>query len=254
VHSNMSTKMYNSLGIGCSFTNQNYKFREHEKKLFGKDRIPWSTWDHLVANYYEWNHLNIGQSGRGLDWMVDTIHSVDTSLYDVLIVGGSTWDRFTTAYYNPATLRYSHIVMKGDTEATLPYEPNVEYAIAHTLSNIISLIHHCIINDKKLIYAQILPPFDHYQHKLSQYKQIKNLKHCERYMLKNKMFETIEKYRNHPNINILGWPFYEMLGGSSVWIWNDKKICISNDDRHPNAKGHIFIAERITDLLGEIKK
>ena len=71
----MSTKMYNSLGIGCSFTNQNYKFREDEKKLYRKDQIPWSTWDHLVANYYEWNHLNIGESGRGLDWM-DFINGV----------------------------------------------------------------------------------------------------------------------------------------------------------------------------------
>jgi len=242
----MSTKTYNSLGIGCSFTNRKYKFREYERKLYGKERIPWETWDHLVASYFEWNHLNIGQSGRGLDWMVDTIHSFDTSLYNTLIVGGTTWDRFTTAYYNPATLRYSHIIMKGDRQAVLPidYEPNVEYAIAHALSNIISLIHHCIINDKKLIYLQVLPPFDPYQ-----YKHIKNLKHSERYMLRNKMFETIEKYRNHPNINVLGWPFFKILGGSDFWIWNDLRISISETDRHPNQAGHIFIANRVTDLL-----
>ena len=244
----MSTKMYNSLGIGCSFTNQNYKFREDEKKLYTKDQIPWSTWDHLVANYYEWNHLNIGESGRGLDWMVDAIHSYDTSLYDTLIVGGTTWDRFTTAYYHPATLRYSHIVMKGDREATLPYEPNVKYAITHALSSIISLIHHCILNDKKLIYLQVLPPFDHYQYKL-----VDKLKNCEKYMLKNKMFQIIENYRSHPNIKILGWPFYEMLGGFSFWIWNDEKTSISQNDRHPNEAGHIFIAERVVSLLQKTK-
>lgn len=244
----MFTKIYNSLGIGCSFTNQNYKFREDEKKIYGEDKIPWKTWDHLVANFYEWNHLNIGQSGRGLDWMVDTVHSYDTSRYDTLIVGGSTWDRFTTAYYNPATLRYSHIVMKGDTEAILSAKPNVEYAIAHTLSNIISLIHHCIINDKKLIYAQILPPFNSYQYKL-----IDNLKNCEKYMLENSMFQIIDNYRSHPNIKILGWPFYEMLGGFHISSLMNRKFCISLSDRHPNEAGHINIAKHVTDLLEKIR-
>lgn len=242
--------MYNSLGIGCSFTNQNYKFREDERKLYGKERIPWETWDHLVASYFEWNHLNIGESGRGLDWMVDAIHGRDTSLYDTLIVGGTTWDRFTTAYYHPATLRYSHIVMKGDREAILPYEPNVEYAITHALSSIISLIHHCILNDKKLIYLQVLPPFDHYQYTL-----VDKLKNCEKYMLKNKMFQIIENYRSHPNIKILGWPFYEMLGGFSFWVWSGGGTIasISQNDRHPNQAGHIFIAERVVSLLQKTK-
>jgi hypothetical protein len=53
-------------------------------------------------------------------------------------------------------------------------------------------------------------------------------------------YEELQKH-NIDDTHIIGWPFISDLGGMTFWDIN-KDMTISEEDSHPNAKGHELIA------------
>ena len=66
-------------------------------------------------------------------------------------------------------------------------------------------------------------------------------------MLNSKIFDEINEEK------FIGWPILKELGGYNVGNMLDKidperkELRISNEDVHPNAKGHKIIAQEIYD-------
>lgn len=239
---------------GCSFTDPNFT------SLFHPDLdTSWDKWPAIFGKEYDYEVLNIGQSGSGNALICQSVinainQNPNTKLVLVLWSG---WDRIQV--YGTKLCPINVVTKKDklteEAEKTLldryPHYKLVYDASKMILDNYLNL--NAILNDTmfhmwilkdflekrniKYIFAQGVNPLQ-----LSYFDEdyIKKIIHKELNNFLNHMY-----YDDLDIENFYGWPLFEALGGSHLdeITRRSTQFRISELDAHPNAKGHEELAK-----------
>ena len=244
--------MSKTIVTGCSWTDRNYRSRFHPEL-----DTSWKKWDEYVADEYKWNIVNVGQSGAPNDYMLDrAIESFYEHNVERCVVALSEWGRIMLPNglgANPSIfLRNSVHPLKINQKKALdffkvyPFDLHFQkQRINDNLYKLYRFIDICVEKDIEVIMFQML-------HSIELFKELGTIKEwieLNNVMMDNKYFNKIEDLLETNNkVKVLGWPFVHDLGGLCVnHVFDNhkdsKQWIISDDDGHPNEKGHEVIAK-----------
>lgn len=253
---------------GCSFTDPNFK--SFDTSLNENERGGWPMWPEIIADQLNLKSVNTGKRAAGNDYI---FNQVIDQLYTqknikLVIVMWSSWDRFNymgklitpIPYFITNNLKgvqpvkdvlknhedlslYDDIFFNMDQNDALKYS---KYLIDTNLRYMFLLSY--ILKEKNIpyIFLQGVTAFSY-----EGLNYIENLKFkyttgmILRDLTHNIFFKKLDK-----NPNIIGFPFFESLGGFSARgsILNENNI-ISPRDLHPNKVGQVKIANVIMDFI-----
>ena len=220
--------------FGCSYT-----VEQTTSSISGD--ISWPKWPKLLSQHLGLDYKNFGVSGAGNDQIF--YHAVNEIVHNhndidtVAILWSAMW-RFWVygKNFNPVNV----LTTDSSWSKLLDYEvykhllkelqyPNqaTKFQINCFLKNITTLQKLC----------------DDYNIKLLQWcgtGLVEYRTNQPNIPLIEQFYEELQKH-NIDDTHIIGWPFVSDLGGMTFWDIN-KGMVISEEDSHPNAKGHELIA------------
>ena len=239
---------------GDSFTDHSFK---SIIKLDHDSRYP--KWPHYLKT-----RAKITNAAKSGDCNVKMIDNVLDILYknpkvDHVIIALSDWLRFSTPMMRFNYVYYAHTsMMKENIENENQFKIIDQQApffeaypfneVAHsftlidiTLRKIYDLWHVCAYRGIKLHVFQMLKAFGLPNRKLVDYT-------LARYYMNRPIFKELDKLDRLRQIDLIGWPFVESLGGEyadTILKDADDKYRwrVGEEDMHPNAEGHKRIAE-----------
>jgi len=232
----MTSTRTNLYTFGCSYTEDcgerhlkdNVVYHSGQTYIFPK-------WPKLLSQHLGMGYKNFGVGGAGNDQIF--YHAVNEIVHNhedintIAILWSGMW-RFWIhgKNFNPTNPNgYLDAGVYTDLLKELKY-PNqaTKFQINYFLKNITTLQKLC----------------DDYAIQLYQWCGTGLLEfalpHQSNLPLVNQFCEELQKY-DIDDTNIIGWPFIRDLGGMTFWDIN-KDMTISEEDSHPNAKGHELIA------------
>lgn len=258
------------IAAGCSFTDPD--FRSLDSSLKESEKGGWSMWPEIIAERLNLKSVNMGKYGAGNDYIfnrvIDQLH-IQKNI-KLVVVMWSGWDRFNymgkfitpISYFVSNNLKelqpskevlrdhvdlsaYDNIFFNMDQNAALKYS---RYVIDTNLRYMFLLSY--ILKEKNIpyIFLQGVTAFSYQGLNI-----IKNIKfQYTTKMILDDLSHSIffEKLDKDPNI--IGFPFFETLGGFSVRgsIITENDI-ISPADLHPNKCGQIKIADIIMEFMND---
>ena len=228
------TKLYT---FGCSYTEDcGEKHLKHNLVYHTGRKYFFPKWPKLLSQHLGIGYKNFGVGGAGNDQIF--YHAVNEIVHNhndidtIAILWSAMW-RFWVygKNFNPTNPNeyldygvYTHLLKELEyaNQAT-------KFQINCFLKNITTLQKLC----------------DNYNIKLLQWcgtglLEYKSPYYFRKLPLINQFCEELKKY-DIDDTNIIGWPFVPELGGMTFWDIN-KDMTISEEDSHPNAKGHELIA------------
>lgn len=258
------------IAAGCSFTDPNFK--SFDTSLDESERGGWPMWPEIIAEQLNLKSVNTGKRAAGNDYIfnqvIDQLHIRKN--IKLVIVMWSSWDRFNymgefitpIPYFitnnlkgvqpvkdvlkNHANLSaYDDIFFNMNQEDALKYSKH----IIDTNLRYMFLLSY-ILKEKNIpyIFLQGVTAFSY-----EGLNYIENLKFkytpgmILRDLSRNIFFESLDK-----DPNIMGFPFFESLGGFSArGSIITKKDVISLSDLHPNKAGQIKIANTIINFMND---
>ena len=228
--------------FGCSYT-------EDEGEAHLKDNLVYHLgktyyfpkWPKLLSQHLSMEYKNFGVGGSGNDQIfyhavneivhnhndIDTVAILWSAMWRFWVYGKNFNPKNPNGYLDYGV--YTHLLKEFEypNQAT-------KFQINCFLKNITTLQKLCDDYNIKLLQwcgtglLEYTPP----QHKPN-------------YSIMEQFEEELQKY-DIDETNIIGWPFTRDLGGMTFWdIHNgdiNKDMTISEEDSHPNAKGHELIA------------
>ena len=256
------------LAGGCSFTDKRY--RSPDKSIPEDQRGGWEYWPELMAKELDLECINVGLCGRGADFIFNEVVKQITIYGDridtvAVLWSGSDRTQFHTYCFMPIYEIYDAPLL-GDRDPlswmdeigigkinrkfwnSPGFHKGVYYnMMENQLIKMVSLFEICKARGIKLIMAQGVLFLDFIAlEKMHKSGNLPDRAYISRkeifdYLIKNPLFQYLEENKNQ----IIGWPFYETLGGTAFsHIMNRKKECyISPEDHHPNALGQQVLSE-----------
>ena len=228
------------LAVGCSYTD---------------DAYPFPVWPKLLAEKFNMECINLGRCGSGNENIYSrTLDTLVTEKNLGLVV--VMWSEFQRLDFCKDGVKALHFGALGPKSKR---RNNEEWA--NTLVNTLTEkgfndIVYQTERSIRLFYSlqQIM--------KLPEYNNIPFYQLVGSYPCNHRKKYTVAKaiikspYLNKINERLfLGWPMFNELGGWNIDTWLGKgknsDVRISDEDNHPNKKGHEKIAEM---LYNEIKR
>ena len=232
------------LAVGCSYTDDVY---------------PFPVWPKLLAEKFNMECINLGQGGCGNEYIYSrTLDTLVTEKNLGLVV--VMWSEFQRLdFCKDGVWKPLHYKV-GDTERnSMPWANKLMNTLTEKgYDDIVYQTERSI----RLFYSlqQIM--------KLTEYNNIPFCQLMGCYPCNSREKYTVAKsIIRSPYLNkiderlFLGWPMFDELGGWNIDAWLDKvdsgkrdqdsDVRISDEDSHPNKKGHEKIAEM---LYNEIKR
>ena len=236
------TKLYT---FGCSYTEDcGEKHLKDNIVYHGGQTYIFPKWPKLLSQHLGMEYKNFGVSGAGNDQIF--YHAVNEIVHnhndiDTIAILWSHMLRYWVYGKNFNSTNQNGYLDYGvyiDLLKELKY-PNqaTKFQINYFLKNITTVQKLC--NDYNIkLFQWCGPGFIGYTGG--------RFKHSPKYMaLMEQFVEELEKH-DIDDTNIIGWPFEKSLGGMTFWDIHDgdinKGMTISEEDSHPNAKGHELIA------------
>ena len=237
----MTSTRTNLYTFGCSYT-----VEEYTHSVSGDVSFP--RWPELLSEHLHLEYKNFGVSGAGNDQIFQhAINQIINNHEDIEIVAilwsgifrfwiyGMNFNPNTTYRRKQArvdSLDWYYSMIEGSVFHSMlkqfryPTQAS-EYQITVFIQNIITLQKLC----------------KHYNIKLTQWcgPYLLNLVNTGDWDGLVKQYNKITLKHDIDDTNIIGWPFVPELGGMAFWNIN-KDMTISEEDSHPNAKGHELIA------------
>lgn len=214
------------IATGCSFTD----FIESRYLKPGID-----TWPDLVAEFMDWDLINVGKGGSGNDYIcnaaIDAIlENSDRDIVVMVLWTNATrldfFDKNTCSIVLPDEFKHRVDEIKFPENIRLNKElhesnciPSLKWMVKHTIRNIWTLNTICKFNNIKIInarYLNFMPRFKKYQ---------------DSEMLHNEMMKI---YFENDYITKEELDLSTLMGNTKYWI--------SPDDNHPNQLGHEVIS------------
>ena len=235
-------------------------------------------WPEIVAEKLNLDHVNIGKSGEGNDFIINnTIRALldNGKNVEVVMILLSGWDRsllfnststggFLFYLYNVIYKKYpvsnhpfigtdlsQKVVMDHINQNRMFFRRFYNNSIKETLTAVYTLIHLCESRNIKYMFAQGIQTFDYWSldkicnHFSLNYK-IKRSDYL-RYLASSGIGKELEKRSDY----LIGWPFEAIYGGYSIDYFRksnkgkfkDIPIGISEMDPHPNSEEQKVIAD-----------
>ena len=233
------------LASGCSFTDNNFRSIFHPEM-----DTSWSKWPELLAEKLDMECINLGRSGAGNEYIynsiVDKFLQLDKSRIGLVIAGWSKYERRDwEEYYTGGDLKW--------TNGPIDDIGNTHYFIKKSLRYYYNFQIFCEYHNIPYKHCQMLAPFTSIENAKvvkSQYWQ--KIKKVAIYS-KNDLIKTFfgsDYIENINEKNFIGWPIISEMDGYNMedYIIENKYI-ISENDKHPNAKGQEKIADFIYENL-----
>ena len=264
------------LAGGCSYTDKN--FMSKDDSIPEDQRGGWPMWPELMAKELDLECINVGSSGTGTDSIFNKIvkqiviygDRIDTV---AVLWSGADRTRFYTYSFLPIYEIYDKSLLKIDPLSWMDnigigkinkkfwnsgkFDKKVYYnMMENQLIKMVSLFEICKSRNIKLVMAQGVLFLDftileemYKSGKISDRSYISR-KEIFDYLVKNPLFQYLEENKKH----IIGWPFYETLGGTSFvhTIIRKKEYYISPRDLHPNALGQRIFAKYFIERHNEL--
>lgn len=239
------------IAIGCSFTSHYLTSNQSPNLNFDFPR-----WPQHLADMLDMECVNLGKSGAGNDYIL--AKTVDATLKEknigLVVLMWSEWRRVGFQCHTDFN-RWTNITDHGNVKEYIGSKKyilekqNNFHATRNTMrtfihaEKILSDIPHMFIQGTENVFWR---KSWYMNHDRSSYS---------REILKSPYLDYIE---NNISDKFIGWPTMIELGGYCIADILDKedpsrsKFRISEDDTHPNAAGHKFIAEFLYEKYKEI--
>ena len=256
------------LAVGCSYTNLNYRSRDHREM-----DCSWPKWPEIVGKKLGYEVVNLGKDGAANDNIMRSAqdymaeHKVDmvcalwtepfrlnihdsyhSNWYtylrqDAQLITGNKKDGETYVVSNQLvdhTELARRLCQKDDhTRAASEQLRHIHTLDIIAKSHNIPVYHmHGCSLWRKHIYQTASIVFG----KTWGYNQNQKFHVWLKAFMQSPYFSILDE-----QTNIWGWPFYEELGGEE-WDAN-KDYRISKIDSHPSAKGQQIIADKYLELI-----
>lgn len=250
---------------GDSFTDLNYVSQPHPEYDTG-----YKKWSSYIKNS-EHRIVNIGTSGWDnvsiINGAIEELFKSQEPVYKI-VIALTNWYRFALphAVVNPDWAYYFKTPEGAEQMNNTPYmqwlrtqstyfkenydfhteyckkyswhvdnDAIINYSSNQTLFHIIKLYEICKAKNVKLDVFQMLQPI--VPRKETSYNFTNALLKNEWFKKLDKLNSTIDKN----NFNLIGWPFFENIGGTCAKSLLNIEHKISHLDEHPNEKGHMVI-------------
>lgn len=242
---------------GCSFCNPNLI-------LADKTKITWPIWsDYLI---FKQPVINVSRSGVGNDLIIKSAIDCLMDNPDItrVIISLTHWERFSVrgVHINPNIIKFLDNDKRSDTTYvtrerriarshlsfltgfTPDYNSFIRSSerlfvmVEDLLRDIYILNRLCAERNVKLHIFQMLKALAG----LSMDEQPAVLEH----MFSNKYFDYLETCKE---IDLIGWPFLEQLGGEHIEAILKSTDRIGNSDMHPNGTDQMKIARVINEKI-----
>ena len=236
---------------GCSFGDFKFKSEFHPEM-----DCSWPKWPEILAGKLRMTSVNVCLCGSGNEGIysrvLDQIVSLPPEEIGLVIVAWSQSQRRDFEY---------ELMNKSDearrwTNERVDSKGDLYYYVRKSLRYMYSLQQVCENLNIPYKQFQMIPLFTHYLYQAENYYI--NIDHAVGhlrrampkridavgYMMESPYWDLIDEK------NFIGWPLINEMNGFNIedkFIMNNHKI--SNEDPHPNEKGHQVIAEAIYEHL-----
>lgn len=256
------------LASGCSYTDAKYKSSDPDIER------DWPMWPELMANELNLRCVNVGCSGQGADYILNSIIdqiAIYGNRIDTVAILWTTGDRvpFFNFTLNPL-VECNPVVAGGNQEGydPFPWLDNIgvgrvsqkyfnseyfmkdevyKHMILNTIRKMFAVIQMCESLNIKFIMYQGLTYFDFYSIQMlvetGSINKICYITSSEviKILTKSPVFAALEKRKN----NIIGWPLMPEIGGYNFdgLRHGNEDYYISEKDRHPSKLGQETLAD-----------
>lgn len=253
------------LASGCSYTDSDYKSCD-------RDVNPnWPMWPKLMANELDLQCVNMGRSGQGADYILD-------SILEGIATYGDRIDTVAILWSGSDRLPFFNFTLNPIVELNTEHHPEgldpfpwmddigvgrvsqkyfnsqhfmrdlvYKTMILNPLKKIFAIMEICENRNIKFIMFGGLTHFDYWS--INQMVKNKILpERCRippsevvKILLNNPIFSEVDKRKKH----FIGWPIMKEVGGYTFddLRHNKEEYYISRLDRHPNELGQKMIAD-----------
>lgn len=252
---------------GCSFTDPNFRSLYHPEM-----DTSFTKWPDIMGKELNYKVVNTGMSGSGNKLIADKVMDavVANKNVELVMVLWSGWDRFSVYRHRSCPFAVMHNICYGDpvkpnSEVTQQFYRkavdewfNLEQSICDNLRTIYVLQEFLETRNIKYIFAQGVDPYTF--DSMSHLYENGFLKNCT-FAKKNKarLLSVVDNpyYDKINESNFYGWPGIEEAGGTNYTQWirrkeNFQDYYVSRVDKHPNALGHIEIADKMLQTYRKI--
>ena len=239
------------LAVGCSFTDKNFTSKPHPEM-----DCSWPKWPEVIGNELEYNTVNLGECGNSNDAIFKTAQDyiVDNKV-DMICALWTQSHRLNIHDMSNVNWEWSFMDKEADD---LGDRLQKDIFNIHEFSRLLRWKHTALANE----YLRYIYMLD----QLGKYNNIPvyHMQGLRVYYPYNTHVnaETMEKeyakaFLNSPyfsildkQTNIYGWPLLPELGGGDYnALTRNPKYRISDEDSHPNARGHKIIASRFMEII-----
>lgn len=248
---------------GCSYTD-NWWTERHGVKV----------WPEILAEKLDMDCINLGQCGRGNEYIFQTIidevqHHKNIGL---VIPMWSEWNRIDIQKNVPYKKGYRWYTIRTGIDWKSEFSRKHAFLWLQTLEELTKLFNEKDMYNAKICIERTIRFFYLFQELM----ESKNLNYIQSAALNPVPLDMLEnddrgwKDKNFiktffgsiyfDEINhkkFVGWPVLSQLGGENVdeMLWrlsSDEKYRMSATDSHPNEAGHTLIAERLYNAYQEM--
>ena len=256
------------IAIGCSYT-------AHYLSSIQSPDVDWdfTRWPQHLADMLDMDCVNLGKAGSGNDQIL--AKTVDVVLNEknigLVVLMWSEWQRIGFQRYKDRNIWHQ----------VTPHEPHKDYSLSlfelqtprHATRNALRTFIHAekILKDIPYMFIQgtyginyykfVYRSFDDRYSKDGDENMIFSRSNNSQILTAEEMFachDYFDYIENNIGNKFIGWPIMGELGGYCISEILDKedptrlKYRISENDTHPNAAGHKFIAELLYEKYKEI--
>jgi len=237
------------IAAGCSFT-------EHSLSSIHSPHVDWdfTRWPEHLSNMLDMECVNVGRSGAGNDQIL--ARTLDATLNEkdigLVVIMWSEWRRM--GFQGFADHQRWSPITPYDIQKWKVFFMEQQNPLHATRTALRSFIHaEKLLDDTPYMFIQGTQTIWWNE---SSFETNKKRRHqASNEILKSPYLDYIE---NNISDKFIGWPLMSEIGGYVIDDIVDQedptrlKYRISEDDTHPNAAGHKFIAEFLYEQYKEI--
>jgi hypothetical protein len=263
------------LAVGCSFTNPNYRSREHPEM-----DCSWPKWPEIVGKRLGYNVVNLGKNGASNDNIMRSAQDYMTTQKVDMVC--ALWTEPCRLNIHDAYHGNWYAYLKQDAESIAGAKYRHAKQATKSLVDYNAIAQNlCRTDDHLLLASEMLRnmhtldiigksynvPVYHMQGvvlwKTHVYKTANKI--SGDYMTESEINKKFKSWLNafiqspyfdilDKQTNIWGWPFYEELGGELPFDAKMDNLAfdtnrISFNDTHPSAKGQQTLADKYLELI-----
>ena len=258
------------LADGCSFTDANFVSDVHIGMV-----CDWPKWPEILGEFCGLDVVNQGKCGRGNDIITNNLTKTilkDHKNIEMVVVGWSEIWRFSIYNHyklNPMVFlsmphkKFPHLQKSAGDLFKYMYQKDlvdVHYTskvpslfqlhLQSWIDNMFQIQELCKLLDIKYIMAPVCGTFN-----LSRY--VSTNKSLDRDITFTEaqwfiMFAQMESFFDLDPEHLIGHPYFKDVSGFKFPFILPKKYQISDEDTHPNAEGHEFIARKFYEHYTKI--